>query len=139
MKILQHLLLISLFIAGLYFPLVWVVLILLVLSQQDREREEHNSSFTILSNPKLDLNHYRSYKQAYIKSPKWNLLRKQILHRDNYTCQKCNATNISLEVHHIRYANFGNEQLSDLVSVCRDCHQSIHNQYGYDYNTNYPI
>lgn len=78
-------------------------------------------------------------KQAYLKSPKWNTLRKAILKRDNYTCQQCGISNVSLEVHHITYARFGNEWTSDLTSVCRDCHQSIHDHYGYNYRTQFNL
>lgn len=78
-------------------------------------------------------------KRSYLASIKWNTIRLQVLKRDNYTCRKCNATDIPLEVHHITYERFENEQLSDLVSVCRECHQSIHNKYGYMYTSTFPI
>ena len=78
-------------------------------------------------------------KQVYLKSPQWNTLRKAILKRDNYTCQRCGINNVPLEVHHITYERLTNEDQSDLVALCRECHQSIHNLYGYDYNTKYPI
>ena len=78
-------------------------------------------------------------KQAYLKSLKWNTIRKQILARDHYTCQNCGISNVSLEVHHITYARFENESPADLVSVCRDCHQDIHNLYGYNYRTTFNL
>lgn len=78
-------------------------------------------------------------KQVYLKSPQWNTLRKIVLKRDNYTCQRCNINGIPLEIHHITYERFTNENTSDLVALCRECHQSVHNLYGYDYNTKYPI
>lgn len=88
---------------------------------------------------KVNLNHYRQWKQQYLKSPEWKALKSKVLNRDNFTCQSCNTDGIPLEVHHITYQNFGNENLSDLVSLCRNCHQSIHDKHGYDYNKLYPL
>lgn len=88
---------------------------------------------------KVNLNHYRQWKQQYLKSPEWKALKSKVLNRDNYTCQSCNSNGIPLEVHHITYQTFGNENLSDLVSLCRNCHQSIHDKHGYDYNKLYPL
>ena len=42
MKTLQHLLNLSLFIIGCYYPLVWVVLIIFVLAQRDYETRISN-------------------------------------------------------------------------------------------------
>lgn len=78
-------------------------------------------------------------KKAYIESPQWQILRKQILKRDQYTCQGCGINGVPLEVHHITYINYESEQLSDLVSVCRDCHQAIHDKHGYDYTNTFPL
>lgn len=78
-------------------------------------------------------------KKTYIESPQWQILRKKILKRDQYTCQGCGINGVPLEVHHITYINYESEQLSDLVSVCRDCHQTIHNKHGYDYTNTFPL
>lgn len=78
-------------------------------------------------------------KKAYIESPQWQILRKQVLKRDQYTCQGCGINGVPLEVHHITYINYESEQLSDLVSVCRDCHQAIHDKHGYDYTNTFPL
>lgn len=78
-------------------------------------------------------------KKAYIESPRWQILRKQVLKRDQYTCQGCGINGVPLEVHHITYINYEFEQLSDLVSVCRDCHQAIHDKHGYDYTNTFPL
>lgn len=87
----------------------------------------------------LDLNRHKLTKQDYLKSPQWQVKRKQTLSRDSYTCQQCNTSGIPLEVHHLQYTHFGDEPLSHLISLCRDCHQSIHNAYGYDYNHTFPL
>ena len=78
-------------------------------------------------------------KPTYLRSQAWQTLRKLILHRDNYTCQNCGITNVPLEVHHITYERFEQELPSDLTSVCRECHQAIHNHYGYNYKTKFNL
>lgn len=78
-------------------------------------------------------------KAVYLQSQQWKDIRKVILKRDNYTCRKCHEDNIPLEIHHITYARLGHEDYSDLVALCRTCHQSIHDKHGYDYYSTFPI
>lgn len=61
----------------------------------------------------------------YIKSPEWYAKRKLVLERDKFLCQRCKV-NKAVHVHHITYANIGNEYLYELVSVCWHCHKLIH-------------
>ncbi len=147
MKILQHLLLLSIFVAGCFFPLVWVILFILLYLQQDSNTKSSNTK--VLSSPSslpstepkpFILSEYIAQtKKIYLASAKWNTLRKQVLKRDQYTCQGCGINGVPLEVHHITYINYESEQLSDLVSVCRDCHQAIHDKHGYDYTNTFPL
>lgn len=143
MKQLYYIFLLSLFIAGAFFPPVWVLLIFLATLDQDSRTKEHNDSVEPYVPPTNhtveDLNIYKPFKAAYLKSPKWNTLRKAILKRDNYTCQSCGVSGVPLDVHHITYSRLLNEHPSDLVSVCRNCHKSIHDRLGYDYNTTFPV
>ena len=81
---------------------------------------------------------FRTDKALYMKSLEWQMMRKKILKRDKYTCQGC-GDKTKLEVHHITYKRVGKEDTSDLVSVCRFCHQAIHNKYGYDYSSIFPL
>ena len=53
--------------------------------------------------------------------------RSAILHRDNYTCQCCSKKNCRLEVHHIKFrSNGGTDDEENLITLCEDCHKSIH-------------
>jgi ribosomal protein S27AE len=82
--------------------------------------------------PKFDKGLYRiasiDYKM-YIMSPEWYAKKIQRLVLDNYTCQRCGSKEF-LEVHHKTYENLGKEQMEDLATVCRTCHQAIHDKYG---------
>ncbi len=61
----------------------------------------------------------------------WKRARNAARARDNNTCQKCGATDVFLEVHHIvEKENFATreeaDQLSNLRTVCRRCHAKEH-------------
>ncbi|MDE0683155.1 MAG: hypothetical protein OXI63_09595, partial [Candidatus Poribacteria bacterium] len=65
----------------------------------------------------------------YLKSDRWQRLRKSVLTRDNELCI-CGAK--ATEVHHKTYARVGHEIPSDLVSLCRSCHQNVHDNHQID-------
>ena len=47
--------------------------------------------------------------------------------RDNYTCQCCGKKNCRVEVHHIVFRrNGGSDSLENLITLCGDCHKSVH-------------
>jgi group II intron reverse transcriptase/maturase len=49
------------------------------------------------------------------------------LQRDNYTCQHCQNTNPGLQVHHlIPKQQKGQDQLDNLITLCKHCHRQIH-------------
>ena len=62
-----------------------------------------------------------------LKDPRWQKKRLQILERDNWTCQICEATDKTLHVHHWQYYRDTEPWDYDewlLVTVCDDCHSS---------------
>jgi hypothetical protein len=62
---------------------------------------------------------------AYLKSPQWRALREQVLARDKYQCFECGARG-RLEVHHTTYARIFKEDIDDLITLCRACHEEEH-------------
>lgn len=62
----------------------------------------------------------------------WDSRRKQVYKRDDYTCQNCGvsshqAESITLHAHHIvPKSKGGSHSLSNLISLCEDCHSRIH-------------
>ena len=88
---------------------------------KERERQE-------LAEQKAGYNKRNSkrYKyHIYLISEKWKELREKVKERDNFLCQEC-KTNKAEEVHHLTYENVFNEKMSDLISVCSDCHKKLH-------------
>jgi hypothetical protein len=62
---------------------------------------------------------------SYLKSDHWKALSQARRERDGYQCIWC-GSNRTLDVHHVTYERFGDEDLDDLVTVCRDCHKIRH-------------
>lgn len=59
--------------------------------------------------------------------PDWDDIRKKILQRDGYRCQRCGRTDTELHVHHIvPLSKGGSSDPSNLITLCRECHESIH-------------
>ena len=61
----------------------------------------------------------------YLASPEWLARRHAVLKRDGHLCQGC-LRNTATQVHHLTYERVGGEMLFDLVSVCKACHEKIH-------------
>lgn len=61
----------------------------------------------------------------YIHSEQWRLKRREALKHYGYRCSNC-GTKKRLDVHHLTYDRFKNERLSDLMILCRPCHDLAH-------------
>ena len=93
-------------------------------------KEKIDFEYNNLSTAKKNFNYINSpyYKYCeYLNSQEWKGKRDLALKRDGYKCQKCKIKTAD-DVHHLTYENLGNEKLSDLLSVCRECHIRIHNK-----------
>ncbi len=81
----------------------------------------------------------KDYSKKIYKSKRWQIVRHQVLVRDNYLCQrtingvKCERP--ATEVHHIEYitpSNVNDPNITydqdNLISLCWKCHNDIHHQ-----------
>lgn len=69
--------------------------------------------------------HEQNYAyDTYLKSKAWKQKREQVLKRDDDRCALCNGH--ANNVHHKTYINIGREPLSDLTSLCDECHSKFH-------------
>lgn len=68
------------------------------------------------------------YREVYLKSDAWKRKRYVVMKRDNWRCVYCGAP--ATQVHHKRYAkrNIGKEPIHWLVSICKPCHDAIHDK-----------
>lgn len=65
--------------------------------------------------------------------------RKDVLKRDQYTCQKCgDSTSGNIIAHHLDGFHWAKEKRTDVangVALCTKCHSEFHSIYGYRHNT----
>ena len=60
--------------------------------------------------------------KAYLNSKEWDEKRTNRLIMDDFKCRLC-GNRSNLQVHHIIYPiHFGDEEMQDLITLCRDCH-----------------
>ena len=75
--------------------------------------------------------HMNLLYETYLRSDEWRRKAEERLELDGHKCQMCGcqgtATN-PLQVHHLTYHNIYRENIDkDLVTLCKVCHQNIHN------------
>ena len=70
-------------------------------------------------------NNCGTYKE-YLDSPAWEMKSDAVRARDGGQCV-CGAQ--ATEVHHKNYCNIGKEPPSDLVALCKECHDKVHKPY----------
>lgn len=72
-----------------------------------------------------------NYKEQ-VNDPRWVEKSREIMKRDNFTCQLCGKSHTKLNVHHIRYIkgkDYWDYPDELLMTVCEVCHQKIHGKY----------
>lgn len=67
----------------------------------------------------------RSQYGDYLQTSHWRERRQRALKKALYACQVCKDLE-RLEVHHNTYERLGGELDSDLLVLCRDCHELFH-------------
>lgn len=65
----------------------------------------------------------------YLQGENWNIIREEVLKRDNFRCLICNLA--AEQVHHLKYSKdiLEGKNCSMLISVCRSCHYKCHHDY----------
>ena len=64
------------------------------------------------------------YREEYLRSEEWKNLRSLVLNM-RCNCQCCNSIKAT-DVHHLVYRNLVDVTVNDLIPVCRECHNLIH-------------
>lgn len=91
-------------------------------------RHEHLLSISRAKRDLVLLEHSRRQRaeyDAYLASAAWQERREKVLLRDGYRCQACGERDAT-QVHHLTYARVFSEPLFDLVAVCAECHEGLH-------------
>ena len=72
--------------------------------------------------------HSRRPQGAHPNQDHWISIRLERLKFAGHKCEACNLGNdegVSLECHHRHYETFGDESLTDVLILCRECHEEI--------------
>lgn len=77
-----------------------------------------------LSQSRINAKHH--YRFKYLKSEHWQNLRIAKLASVDAECKKCGKRDLSNDVHHLRYKSLYDVELTDLVVLCRECHDFAH-------------
>lgn len=69
----------------------------------------------------------KTYKE-YLSTNHWLKVKtKMRKSKYEYRCYCC-GKNKTLQLHHKTYKRVGKERLTDLIWLCADCHQKVHNK-----------
>ena len=74
------------------------------------------------------MNNSASQKRPRIRATLrlYAMLRRAVLKRDGWRCQKCGSFR-NLDVHHMRRRSaLGDDTEANLITLCRNCHQILH-------------
>jgi hypothetical protein len=63
----------------------------------------------------------------YLLTEHWKQFRQYALKRANFRCQLCNSGS-QLNVHHRTYERIGCEDVSDVIVLCKNCHENHHDK-----------
>ena len=127
-----------------------VIIILLIISEwnvrysteaykfKHRDKSVYPSPDTAVDIARIDACYKisKEMKERYYRSDKWKLLKFKRMSIKGSNCELCNSTD-NIELHHLTYERLTNEHLSDVILLCRNCHQKQHDYYGYDRTTLY--
>ncbi len=94
-----------------------------------RQREEYAEDQRHLDDLRQQalLTEYRGRPYAERrKTREWTILKRQVHRRDGYRCRLCGRDDDHLHVHHCTYANYAEESLEDLITLCGTCHERFH-------------
>lgn len=65
----------------------------------------------------------------YLKTDHWKDVRRRLFQARGRKCEKCKrgkSVSLQIDVHHLTYERRGQELLTDLQVLCRDCHNREH-------------
>lgn len=78
------------------------------------------------------------YRFHFLKSETWLNVRLVRLIRDKTACTICGFASIHNDAHHVRYPeNIWETSVNDLVTLCRPCHESVHELFGHEIPSNW--
>lgn len=68
--------------------------------------------------------------KAYLQTKHWRTFREFALEKRGRKCEDCGKADGFFDIHHLTYENIGEEQLEDVLILCRTCHKARHPEKG---------
>lgn len=62
----------------------------------------------------------------YMKTNHWKHFRSEAIKFFGAKCQLCNDTQTEIHIHHKTYDNRGRETFNDVIPLCKNCHELVH-------------
>lgn len=82
----------------------------------------------ICADTKEEINFEWGNYDKYLLTKHWKNLRLKIAEERKHICEKCNKIiKKGYHIHHLTYERIGNEKSDDLMFLCNNCHNKIHN------------
>ena len=81
---------------------------------------DNGGGYNIVKCPRFNLDY-----DKYIESDEWKETREERKFLDGYKCRFCGSA-MNLVVHHTTYENVPNEDMDDLLTLCKTCHNELH-------------
>jgi len=72
--------------------------------------------------------HGTTMHAEYMRSNRWREVRNKVFKMQGEKCAACNEEK-NLNIHHLTYENWGKEPLTELIVLCKHCHEKIHLLY----------
>ena len=96
--------------------------------EQEKRLEERYRRFQLAKYERWERSYNSTTREReYLQSEAWKKIRALRLKIDGYRCAKC-GTAKNLAVHHVTYERLGHEDIDDLLTLCSDCHMTLHNR-----------
>jgi len=90
-------------------------------SKQTKKKHRKAKPITLRQLEKLP---YRKY----LETEHWQQKRLEALRAEGYKCHLCQGNNRELHVHHLTYIRLGHELPDDLMVLCKECHEKVHEE-----------
>ena len=66
--------------------------------------------------------------REYLLSDHWAQFKARILNKRGPQCEQCGTAKGPIDVHHLTYERLGQELVTDVEVLCRNCHQKRHDK-----------
>lgn len=96
------------------------------LNKKTISSDENSPEIKIIRAYRRGLIHYDT-PNRFGRTNQWDSISKAIKISDKMTCCMCRSTGVELDTHHIVWVrNFGTNQKTNLITLCRKCHEKVH-------------